>query len=227
VTSASGTARPFWKTPAFWISVCAWLVLVGGHYAGKIPAPWGVVAANAVAAAYAVLRCLAKRREGLPWKGILATSEFAVTSATVLLNLLDSLAQVPSMPPKVLVTISAAAGFLATVLHHLSGTSKTWPVRGSEVSDQALRALVREADAADVRDDPLRDLARVELARVELARVELVRVPGHDVVYVGEAGEVLGFSGAVEKIKLRVPGAPETAASEAETPLERPTVLPK
>lgn len=117
------TIVPFWKTLTFWISLGVWFVALGGHYVGEIPAPYGIVAANVVALVYAVLRCLVKRKNGLPWKGILTTSEFAVTSATVFLNLLDSLAQVPAMPPKVLVGISAAAGFMATVLHHLSGTA--------------------------------------------------------------------------------------------------------
>lgn len=114
-------ALPFWKTFTFWISLCAWFVTVGGHYASVIPDPYGIIAANVVALVYAILRCLTKRKEGLPWKGILSTSEFTVTSATVAFNLVDSLAQIPAMPPKVLVGLSALSGLLVTVLHHLSG----------------------------------------------------------------------------------------------------------
>ena len=133
------TIVPFWKTLTFWISLCAWFVTVGGHYVGVIPDPYGIIAANVVALIYAILRCLVKRKEGLPWKGILGTSEFMVTSGTVALNLINALAQVPSMPPKVLVSLSAASGLLVTALHHLSGSNSF----ESKVSNEELAKIAR------------------------------------------------------------------------------------
>ena len=128
---------PFWKTFTFWISLGAWFVTVGGHYASVIPDPYGVIAANVVALVYAILRCLTKRKEGLPWKGILSTSEFTVTSATVAFNLVNSLAQIPAMPPKVLVGLSALSGLLVTVLHHLSGGNSFESKVGSQTLSNA------------------------------------------------------------------------------------------
>lgn len=205
----NNTMVPFWKTLTFWISACAWFVAMGGHYAGEIPDPYGVVAANVVAIVYAVLRCLVKRKEGLPWKGILATSEFAGTSATVLLNLLDSLAQVPSMPPKILVGISAAAGFLVTALHHLSGSNSF----ESAVTNEELAKLV------GVSDEKIRQSADPSIYQERSARGRALnrfndRLTG-----------ALVTTTAAEVDKQ--PGAPttSTARSEAETPLERPTIL--
>ena len=113
---------PFWKTLTFWISACSWLAALGGHYVGAIPSPYGLVLGNVVVLVYATMRCLQKRQAGLAWKSILATSEFLGTSVTMILNLLDAVSQIPSLPPKVLVGITAASGLLVTVLHHLSGS---------------------------------------------------------------------------------------------------------
>lgn len=114
---------PFWKTLTFWISACSWFIVVGGHYTGVVPSPYGLVLGNVVVLVYAVMRCLQKRQAGQPWKGILFTSEFVGTSATMLANLLDALREIPSLPPRVLVGITAASGLLVTILHHLSGAS--------------------------------------------------------------------------------------------------------
>ena len=119
---------PFWKTLTFWISAGSWLTVLGGHYAGTIPSPYGLVLGNVVVLAYATTRCLQKRQAGLAWKSILATSEFAGTTLTMVANLLDALAQIPSLPPKILVVITGASGFILTVLHHLSGSKSAVPL---------------------------------------------------------------------------------------------------
>jgi hypothetical protein len=116
--------KPFWKTLTFWISAVTWLGLVGGHYAGLTPPPWGLVMANIVAMIYATLRCLQKRNSGLPWKSIFLTSEFAVTVCTVLVNFLESLTQLPVMSSRALAVISAAISGLVWLLHTLNGTTK-------------------------------------------------------------------------------------------------------
>jgi hypothetical protein len=113
----------FFRTWTFWIAVCTWLVLMAGHYATIVPPPYGLVLANLVALVYGTLRCLQKRQAGLPWKGILFTSEFGVTSATVLMNLLESLTKLPSLPPKALAVISGGVVALGSLLHTLSSTN--------------------------------------------------------------------------------------------------------
>ena len=118
---------PFWKTYTFWISVCAWLVSMGGQYAEVIPSPYGLVAGNAVAIVYAVMRCLQKRQAGIPWKGIFFTSEFVVTSLTVASNLLESIKQIPALPPRLLGLASFAIVGIAAILHTLSGATPTSP----------------------------------------------------------------------------------------------------
>lgn len=117
----------FFRTWTFWIAVCTWLVLMGGHYATILPPPYGLVLANAVALVYGVLRCLQKRRAGIPWKGILFTSEFGVTAATVGMNFLESLSKLPSLPPKALAGISGGVMVLGSLLHTLSSTRKALP----------------------------------------------------------------------------------------------------
>lgn len=112
---------PFWKTLTFWISACSWFVVIGGHYVGAIPAPYGLVASNFIAVIYAVLRCLQKRQAGIPWKAILFTSEFAVTTLTVLVDQLESIKQIPSLPPKVLGIVSGGIAGLLFLLHALAG----------------------------------------------------------------------------------------------------------
>ena len=113
--------KPFWKTYTFWISVCAWLISMGGQYTDEIPSPYGLVAANVVALVYAVMRCLQKRQAGIPWKGIFYTSEFLGTGATVLINLLESLKNIPALSPKVLAFISVTIVGLGSLLHTFSG----------------------------------------------------------------------------------------------------------
>lgn len=115
---------PFWKTYTFWIAVCLWLATVGGHYANVIPAPYGLVVANAVAIIYAVVRCLQKRVIGIPWKGIFFTSEFIVSALTVIINFLESLTKIPALSPGVLGGISTSTVLLVSLLHSLSGRSK-------------------------------------------------------------------------------------------------------
>jgi hypothetical protein len=114
--------KSFWKTYTFWISVCAWLVSMGGQYSEAIPSPYGLVAANVVALVYAVMRCLQKRQAGIPWKGIFFTSEFLGTGATVLINLLESLKNIPALSPKILASISVTIVGLGSLLHTLGGT---------------------------------------------------------------------------------------------------------
>ena len=116
--------RPFWKTLTFWISASTWIALVGGHYAGLTPPPYGLVLANAVAVVYAVLRCLQKRKVGVPWKSIFFTSELAVAACTVLVNLLESLTALPVMMPRLLVLVSSAISGLLIILHNLNGSVK-------------------------------------------------------------------------------------------------------
>jgi hypothetical protein len=116
--------KPFWKTLTFWISAVAWLAFVGGHYAGLTPPPYGLVFANAVAVLYAALRCLQKRKQGISWKSIFATSEFVGTACTVLVNLLESLTKLPVMSPKILGILSAAISGLLWILHTLNGSVK-------------------------------------------------------------------------------------------------------
>jgi len=111
---------PFWKTLTFWISACSWFIVLGGHYVGVIPSPYGLVLGNVVVLIYGIMRCLQKRQAGTPWKGILFTSEFVGTSATMLVNLLDALKEIPALPPKILVALAAASGLLVTILHQLS-----------------------------------------------------------------------------------------------------------
>jgi len=117
----------YFRTWTFWIAVCTWLIFMGGHYAAIVPPPYGLVLANAVALVYGILRCLQKRKAGIPWKGILFTSEFVVTSVTVLMNFLESLTALPAMPPKVLAVLSASIVALGSLLHTLSGTKKDLP----------------------------------------------------------------------------------------------------
>jgi hypothetical protein len=112
---------PFWKTLTFWISACSWIVVMGGHYVGTIPAPYGLVVSNAIAVVYTVLRCLQKRQAGIPWKAIVYTSEFAVTALTVLVNQLDAIKQIPSLPPNVLAIVSGGIAGLMFFLHALAG----------------------------------------------------------------------------------------------------------
>jgi hypothetical protein len=117
----------FFRTWTFWIAVCTWLILVGGHYAAIVPHPYGLVLANGVAIVYGVLRTIRKRQAGIPWKGVLFTSEFSVTAATVLMNFLESLSKIPSLSPKVLAGISASVVALGSLLHTLSSSKKSLP----------------------------------------------------------------------------------------------------
>jgi len=114
--------KPFWKTYTFWISICAWLISMGGQYAEVIPSPYGLIVGNTVAVVYAVMRCLQKRQAGIPWKGIFFTSEFVGTGATVLINLLESLKNIPALSPKVLAIISVSIVGLGSLLHTFGGT---------------------------------------------------------------------------------------------------------
>jgi hypothetical protein len=119
---------PFWKTLTFWISACSWLAVLGGHYSGVIPSPYGLVLGNVAVLVYALMRCLQKRQAGLAWKSILATSEFVGTALTMTANLLDSVSQIPSLPPKVLVVITGASGLIITILNRLAGNKSGIPV---------------------------------------------------------------------------------------------------
>lgn len=114
--------KSFWKTYTFWISLGTWLVSMGGQYAEVIPSPYGLVVGNAVALVYAAMRCLQKRQAGIPWKGIFFTSEFLVTGATVLINFLESLKNLPAMSPRALALVSAAIVGLGSLLHTFGGT---------------------------------------------------------------------------------------------------------
>jgi len=116
---------PFWKTYTFWAAVGLWLATLGGHYADVIPSPYGLVVANAVAIIYAVVRCMQKRAWGISWKGIFFTSEFIVSALTVIVNFLESLSQIPALSPGVLAGISTTTVLLVSLLHSLSGKSKT------------------------------------------------------------------------------------------------------
>jgi hypothetical protein len=116
--------KPFWKTLTFWISVCTWATVMGGQYVGAIPSPYGLVVANFIAVLYAILRYLRKRQAGIPWKAIVFTSEFTVTGLTVLVNQLDAIKQIPSLPPWVLGGISGSIALFLVVLHTLGGTPK-------------------------------------------------------------------------------------------------------
>jgi hypothetical protein len=157
--------KTFFRSWTFWIAVCTWLVAMGGHYAALVPAPYGLVLANGVAIVYAVLRCLTKRKAGIPWKGILLTSEFGVTAATVLMNFLEALSKIPTMSPKALAGISAAILGLGSVLHTLSSVKPTSPdsPKKSEVitlpNVAAIRDLLTEDNlAAGVPDKAQEDI---------------------------------------------------------------------
>lgn len=129
---------PFWKTLAFWISACAWLASVGGHYAKVVPPPCGLFAADGVAVAYAVLRCLRKRQSGATWKGILYTSEFAMTVLTLFINFAESLTKVPSLSPRALQVASGVLVLLVSALHTAGGKAEAgWP-EGAEVKPEDL-----------------------------------------------------------------------------------------
>jgi len=141
---------PFWNTYTFWSSACALLVSMGGQYAELVPSPYGLVAGNAVAIVYAVMRCLQKRSAGIPWKGILFTSEFLVTGATVLINFLESLKNIPSLSPRVLAIVSASIVGLGSLLHTLGG-AKTSPGAsgggGLPYTKEDLRRLMGDGSA--------------------------------------------------------------------------------
>jgi hypothetical protein len=117
----------FFRTWTFWIAICAWGIAVGAHYAAVVPPPYGLVLANAVAMAYATVRCLQKRKAGIPWKGIVMTSEFALTTVTVVMNFLESLTKIPSLPPKTLTAISGVTVALGALLHTLSSSGSALP----------------------------------------------------------------------------------------------------
>ncbi len=152
---------PFWKTFGFWITVGLWICFMGGHYASIMPSPYGLLAANVVAVVYAIVRCLRKRAAGLSWKGMLYTSEFAVSGLTVLINLLESLAEIPSMPPKALTGISAGVAFMVAVLHGLGGKGRMAlgiPVVSADDINTAI-----EGHRAEVRKPGGSDIAAMEL----------------------------------------------------------------
>ena len=159
---------PFWKTTTFWISACSWFVAVGGHYSGAVPSPYGLVLGNVVVLVYALMRCLQKRKAGMPWKGILFTSEFVGTSATMMLNLLDALKEIPALPPKILVGITAASGLLVTVLHHLSGT---------DVPQGSFSVFPHERKFGDVLSPPCYKKPLAELGAPTAASSEAVTEP--------------------------------------------------
>jgi hypothetical protein len=144
--------KAFFRSWTFWIAICAWFVFMGGHYATVVPAPYGLVLANGVAIVYAVMRCLTKRREGIPWKGIVLTSEFGVTAATVLMNFLEAVSKIPALSPKVLAAISAAIVGLGSVLHTLSSSKPANPANKSEAitlpNVEAIRDLLSEDNLA-------------------------------------------------------------------------------
>ena len=148
--------QAFYRTWTFWIAACSWLALVGGHYATVLPAPYGLVLANAVAIVYAATRCLQKRQAGVPWKGIFFTSEFAVTSATVVMNFLDAVSKIPALPPKALGAISGAIVTLGALLHTLSGTRRepTAGLKPLSVTQEtaAIEDLARDNVASGVPD---------------------------------------------------------------------------
>jgi hypothetical protein len=100
---------------------------MGGHYAAVLPPPYGLILANAVALIYGLLRCLQKRQAGTPWKGILFTSELWVTSATVVMNLLEALSKLPSLSPKALAVISGGVVALGSLLRALLNPQKNIP----------------------------------------------------------------------------------------------------
>jgi hypothetical protein len=214
------TIVPFWKTLTFWISLCAWFVTVGGHYVGVIPDPYGIIAANVVALIYAILRCLVKRKEGLPWKGILGTSEFMVTSGTVALNLINALAQVPSMPPKVLVSLSAASGLLVTALHHLSGSNSF----ESKVSNEELAKIAR----VGLSLGEMNEGSQTQGSQTQGSQTQGSQTQGSQT----QGSQTQGSQTQMNKIVAAQPGAPNVRASDpeaqtVETPLERPAVLKK
>ena len=151
---------PFWKTYTFWISACAWLVSMGGQYAELVPSPYGLVAGNAVAIVYAVMRCLQKRSAGIPWKGILFTSEFLVTGATVLINFLESLKNIPSLSPRVLAVVSASVVGLGSLLHTLGGSKLPPPPTFSA----ALRSIGEGEGSAVVASPASEAVTKVDKA---------------------------------------------------------------
>ena len=199
--------KPFWRTRLFWISVCSWIVTMGGHYVGVVPSPYGLVLANAVTIVYATLRCLQKRQAGVPWQGILFTSEFVGTTITMLINLLEALSQIPAMPPKILVGVTALIGFLATVLHHLSGSkaSGLWdlgPViaNGGSSSESSLQCHLLESSSSHFHNPSLKNLVDSNP----------VLKKAHDDL-LASAQRVSG-------------GIPATVASEAITTVEKSTI---
>jgi hypothetical protein len=153
----SAALAPFWKSFTFWIAMGLWAVTVGGHYAQVIPPPYGLLVGNAVAAGYAILRCLQKRAAGVPWKGIVATSEFMITVITVLVNTLESLSALPAMSPKALAGISAGIAILVSLLHTLAGrrgNQSGIPVVSADDIDTAVEGIRARNAVKPERKDP-------------------------------------------------------------------------
>ncbi|MGD0094832.1 MAG: lysylphosphatidylglycerol synthase domain-containing protein [Planctomycetota bacterium] len=113
----------------------------------------GYVLANVVAMVYATMRCLQKRKAGVPWKGILMTSEFAFTAVTVLMNFFESLTKIPSLPPHTLASISGVVVALGALLHTLSSTKNALPTVETIIDN-----LAKNNPANAVPDKVLREI---------------------------------------------------------------------
>lgn len=150
----------FFHTWTFWIALCSWAALIGGHYAAVVPPPYGLVLANVVAMVYATMRCLQKRKAGVPWKGILMTSEFAFTAVTVLMNFFESLTKIPSLPPHTLASISGVVVALGALLHTLSSTKNALPTVETIIDN-----LAKNNPANAVPDKVLREITTPVIPR--------------------------------------------------------------
>jgi hypothetical protein len=158
--------KSFWKTYTFWISVCAWLITMGGQYSGAIPAPYGLIVGNTVAVVYTVMRCLQKRQAGIPWKGIFFTSEFLGTGATVLVNLLESIKDVPSLSPRVLAILSVTIVGLGSLLHTLGGTSAASGVPVVPASEAVTKVEELGRGGSSIADRELRKIVQGEVEQL-------------------------------------------------------------
>jgi multisubunit Na+/H+ antiporter MnhB subunit len=138
----------FFRTWTFWIALGSWAVLVGGHYAAIVPSPYGLVLANVVAMIYATTRCLQKRKAGIPWKGILLTSEFAFSAMTVLINFCESLTKLPGLSPRALAAISALVVGLGSLMHTLSSSKNALPAVETIINDLAKNNPATSIDGA-------------------------------------------------------------------------------
>jgi len=96
-----------------------------------ITGPGALVVANVVVIMYATVRCLQKRAAGTPWGAIFHSTEFLGMAGTLIVNLMESVSKLPSIPPSILHGLSIGIALIVTILHTLANPPVVPPLSSS------------------------------------------------------------------------------------------------